>query len=109
MRPGLAAMEGCLMEGSTIARPLDYFGLLVAASVFALISAGVSTRRGCLRGPGQQPTLVVDWPPRTSCGGCCDERNLYLPRPSRATLEKMNPPLKWGIMQVQTLVCSRRP
>jgi len=35
-------MEGCLMEGSTIARPLDYFGLLVAASVFALISAGVT-------------------------------------------------------------------
>ena len=38
-----------------------------------------------------------------------DVWNLYLPRSSRATLEKMNPPLKKGIMQVQTLVCSRRP
>jgi hypothetical protein len=38
-----------------------------------------------------------------------DVRNLYLPRSSRATLEKMNPSLKRGIMQVQTLVCGRRP
>jgi len=35
-------MEGCLMEGSTIARPLDYFGLLVAASVGALLSGVVT-------------------------------------------------------------------
>jgi hypothetical protein len=37
-----------------------------------------------------------------------DVRNLYLPRSSWATLEKMNPSLKRSIMQVQTLVCSRR-
>ena len=30
------------MEGSISARTLDYFGLLVAASVFALVSAGVT-------------------------------------------------------------------
>ena len=30
------------MEGSTIARPLDYFGLLVAASVGALLSGVVT-------------------------------------------------------------------
>ena len=35
--------------------------------------------------------------------------NLYLPRSSRATLKKMNLSLKRGIMQGQTLVCSRRP
>jgi len=35
-------MESCLMEGSTIARPLDYFGLLVAASVGALLSGVVT-------------------------------------------------------------------
>jgi hypothetical protein len=31
-----------MMVGSITARTLDYFGLLVAASVFALISAGVT-------------------------------------------------------------------
>jgi hypothetical protein len=36
-------MEGCLMVGSISARTLDYFGLLVAASVIALCSAGVAT------------------------------------------------------------------
>jgi hypothetical protein len=30
-----------MMEGTIIARTLNYFGLLVAASVFALVSAGV--------------------------------------------------------------------
>jgi hypothetical protein len=34
-------MEGGLMEGSIIAR-MDYFGLLVVASVFALLSAVVT-------------------------------------------------------------------
>ena len=32
-------MEGGLMEGTISARPLDYFGLLVGASVVALFSA----------------------------------------------------------------------
>jgi hypothetical protein len=36
-------MEGCLMVGSITARTLDYFGLLVAASVITLCSAGVAT------------------------------------------------------------------
>jgi hypothetical protein len=36
-------MEGCLMVGSISARTLDYFGLLVAASVIALCSAVVAT------------------------------------------------------------------
>ncbi len=36
-------MEGCLMEGSITARTLDYFGLLVAASVMALFSAVLAT------------------------------------------------------------------
>jgi hypothetical protein len=31
-----------MMEGTIIARTLDYFGLLVAASVFALVSAVVT-------------------------------------------------------------------
>jgi hypothetical protein len=35
-------MEGGLMVGIITARTLDYFGVLVAASVFALISAGVT-------------------------------------------------------------------
>ena len=39
---GVAAVEGSLRVGSITARTLDYFGLLVAASVFALISAGVT-------------------------------------------------------------------
>jgi hypothetical protein len=39
---GQAAMEGGLMVGIITARAPDYFGLLVAASVFALISAGVT-------------------------------------------------------------------
>lgn len=38
-----------------------------------------------------------------------DDWNLYLPWASRAILKKMNPSLKRGIMQIQTLVCSRRP
>jgi hypothetical protein len=36
-------MEGCLMEGRITARTLDYFGLLVAASVIALFSGVVAT------------------------------------------------------------------
>jgi hypothetical protein len=32
-----------MMEGSITARPLDYFGLLVWASVWALLSAVVTT------------------------------------------------------------------
>jgi hypothetical protein len=36
-------MEDCLMEGGITARTLDYFGLLVAASVIALFSAVVAT------------------------------------------------------------------
>jgi hypothetical protein len=36
-------MEGGLMQGSITARTLDYFGLLVAASVLALCSAVVAT------------------------------------------------------------------
>jgi hypothetical protein len=35
-------MEGGLMEGSITARTLDYFGWLVALSVFALLSAVVT-------------------------------------------------------------------
>jgi len=37
-----------------------------------------------------------------------DVWNLYLPRSSRAILKKMKPSLKRGVMQAQTLVCSRR-
>jgi hypothetical protein len=33
---------GCLMVGSITARTLDYLWLLVASSVFALLSAGVT-------------------------------------------------------------------
>jgi hypothetical protein len=36
-------VEGGLMEGTITARPLDYFGLLVAASIVALFSAVVAT------------------------------------------------------------------
>jgi hypothetical protein len=36
-------MEGGLMVGSITVRTLDYFGLLVAASVIALFSAVVAT------------------------------------------------------------------
>jgi hypothetical protein len=35
-------VEGGLMEGTISARTLDYLGLLVAASVVALLSAGVT-------------------------------------------------------------------
>jgi hypothetical protein len=35
-------MEGGMMVGTITARTLDYFGLLVAASVFALLSAVVT-------------------------------------------------------------------
>jgi hypothetical protein len=35
-------MEGGMMEGAITVRTLDYFGLLVAMSVFALISAVVT-------------------------------------------------------------------
>jgi hypothetical protein len=38
-QPGLIAVEGCLMEGGITARPLDYFALLVGASIVALFSA----------------------------------------------------------------------
>jgi hypothetical protein len=38
----LAAVEGPLMEGAISARTLDYLGLLVAASIVALFSAGVT-------------------------------------------------------------------
>jgi hypothetical protein len=36
-------MEGSMTEGGITARTLDYFGLLVAASVLALFSALVAT------------------------------------------------------------------
>jgi hypothetical protein len=36
-------MEGCLMEGSITARTPDYLVFLVAASVWALLSAVVTT------------------------------------------------------------------
>jgi hypothetical protein len=36
-------MEGGLMVGGITARPLDYFGLLVAASIVALCSAVVAS------------------------------------------------------------------
>jgi len=36
-------VEGGLMEGGITARPLDYFGLLVAASIVALVSAVVAS------------------------------------------------------------------
>jgi hypothetical protein len=36
-------MEGCLMEGSITARPLDYFALLVGASIVGLCSGVVAT------------------------------------------------------------------
>jgi hypothetical protein len=35
-------MEGSLMEGGITTRPLAYFGLLVAASIVALVSAVVT-------------------------------------------------------------------
>src|SRR5829696_3438976 len=102
------------MAGSISARTLDYFGGLVVASVGALCSAVVTAicvkyeERWLAWVWAAKPSLVVHWPPRTSWGGCCDERNLYLLRSSRAILKKMNPSLKRGIMQVQTLVCGRR-
>jgi hypothetical protein len=39
-------MEGGLMEGSITARPLDYFALLVRASIVALFSGVVATLCG---------------------------------------------------------------
>jgi hypothetical protein len=36
-------VEGGLMVGGIIARPLDYFGLLVGASIVALFSGVVAT------------------------------------------------------------------
>jgi hypothetical protein len=36
-------MEGCLMEGGVTARTLDYFALLVGASIVALCSGVVAT------------------------------------------------------------------
>ena len=39
----LAAVEGGLMEGSITARTLDYFALLVGASIVALCSGVVAT------------------------------------------------------------------
>ncbi len=41
--PGLASVEGGLMEGGITAPPLDYFALLVGASIVALFSAVVAT------------------------------------------------------------------
>src|SRR5215208_8441758 len=41
--PGLAAVEGGLMEGGITARPQDCFALLVGASIVALFSALVAT------------------------------------------------------------------
>jgi hypothetical protein len=91
------------MVGSITARTPDYFGWLVAASVGALLSAVVTAicvkyEDRWLAGYGQQPSLVVHWPLRTAWGSCCEERNLYLPRSSRAILKKMNPQLKEEIM-----------
>jgi hypothetical protein len=100
------------MVGTISARTLDYFGLLVAASIVALCSGVLATlcvkyEFSFLRGSLRHPSLVLHWSVRIAWGSCCEERNLYLPRSSRATLQKMNPSLKRGIMQVQTLVCSR--
>jgi hypothetical protein len=102
------------MVGSVNARTLDYFALLVGAGIVALFSALVATL--CIKFEERGAAwfwaalffgsaLVAAY----CLGRCCEERNLYLPRSSRATLEKMNPSLKRSIMQVQTLVCSRRP
>src|SRR5215204_250616 len=41
--PGLGTMGDGLMEGSITARPLDYFALLVGASVVCLFSGVVAT------------------------------------------------------------------
>ena len=96
------------------ARTHDYLWLLVDASAWALFSALVTDM--CVKfkqgGAGVVLGSMLLW----FCagrrvllgGGCCEERNLYLPRSSRATLEKMNSSVKQGIMQVQTLVCGRR-
>ena len=68
------------MVGSITARTLDYFGVLVAASVVDLCSAGVASlcvkfeERGLGRFLGS--ILVLHWPPRAAWGSCCDERNL---------------------------------
>jgi hypothetical protein len=102
------------MVGGMTARTHDYLWLLVDASAWALFSALVTDicvkfEQGGRRGSGQHASLVVRWSPRTAWRSCCEERNLYLARSSRATLEKMNPSLKRGIMQAQTFVCSRRP
>jgi hypothetical protein len=66
------------MEGSITERPLDYFGLLVGASVVALFSGVVATlcvtfeERGlawfwaaCFFG--------LHWSARTAWGSCCEE------------------------------------
>jgi hypothetical protein len=42
-QPGLVAVEGCLMEGSITARTLDYFALLVGASIVALCCGVLAT------------------------------------------------------------------
>jgi hypothetical protein len=73
-------MEDGLMEGSITARPLDYFALLVRASIVALFSCVVATlcgkfeERG-LGGSGQHPSLVLQWSVRTAWGSCCEVRH----------------------------------
>jgi hypothetical protein len=63
-------MEGGLMEGGISTR-MDYFALLVGASIAALFSGVVATlcvkfeERG-LRGSGQHRSLVVHWSERTA-------------------------------------------
>jgi hypothetical protein len=43
-QPGLVAVEGCLMGGSiTAARTLDYFALLVGASIVSLCCGVLAT------------------------------------------------------------------
>ena len=90
-----------MMVGIITVRTLDYFELLVAASIVALVVAYLrpsasSTRSGGRRGCGQQASLVLHWPPHTAWGSCCEERNRYLAWSSRAILKKMKPSLKRG-------------
>jgi hypothetical protein len=82
-------MEGCLMVGSISARTLDYFGLLVAASVIALCSAGSL---------------------RTAFRSCCEERHdraeapAALPHPDRLG----RPPRKaLSFLAATTNICVR--
>jgi hypothetical protein len=67
------------MEGTITARTLDYFGLLVAASLVALCSGVLETLcvkyelSGGLRGSGPHASLVLHWSVRTVCGSCSEE------------------------------------